>query len=257
MSKTYNKISAVLLAAGMAVIPSCSKNGAQSVQVSSSAAATAMPQQSPAETSAGESNTGSVPAPVFAYEGQLGVIAASKGTWFVEGDADMKYAVTDLDMNGRYEITAAKKDHFAMYEVKADSSGLDKVSAPFEEGSTGPFIEEEYKLRLNKDGAYVYVAREADDTDSAGETTTYYYIVSLSNGKITAEVIASEMKDADGNIRYGDDEFQISKEDFVQKTDTGLPAVEHIQKAYWGEASAVAGMNDAKALEAICFKLTK
>ncbi|MCR4776296.1 MAG: hypothetical protein K5869_07955 [Saccharofermentans sp.] len=253
MNKTYNKISAVLLAAGMMVIPSCSKKGPGPATVTSSvAAATA---QTPVETSAGESTSGtSALAPVFAYEGQLDAITAAKGTWYVEGDSDMKYAVTDLDMNGRYEITAAKKDHFAMYEVKADSSGIDKVEAPFEDGTQGPYIEAEYKLRMSKEGSYVYVARETDDTTSA--VTTYYYLVSLSNGKIKADVIATEIKE-DGNVRYGDDEYDITKEEFLQKTDTGLPSVEYVQKVAWGDAAAVSEMNDGKALQAICFKLTK
>ena len=254
MNKTYSRISAAMLAAGMLVIPSCSKKepAPASSQAAPTAAATT---PAPSETHNTEETT--LPAPVFAYTGQLDAIVKAKITWFAEGDSEMRYAVTDLDMNGRYEITAAKKTSFAMYEVTEDGSGIAKVEAPFEQGSTGPYMEEEYKLRISKEGAYVYVAREADDTDSAGETTTYYYLVSLYNGKITAEVIASEMKDSEGNVRYGDDEFQISKEDFKQKTDKGLPAVEHIQKVSWGSADAVSGMNDAKALEAICFKLTK
>lgn len=255
MNKTYSRISAAVLAAGMLVIPSCSKK--DPAPASSKAAPTAATTNAATPSEPQNTEEATLPAPVFAYTGQLDAIAKAKSTWFVEGDSEMRYAVTDLDMNGRYEITAAKKNSFAMYEVTADNSGVAKVEVPFEQGSTGPYMEDEYKLRISKEGAYVYVAREADDTDSAGETTTYYYLVSLYNGKITAEVIASEMKDSDGNVRYGDDEFQISKEDFKQKTDTGLPAVEHIQKVSWGSADEVSGMNDAKALEAICFKLTK
>ena len=253
MNKTYNKISAALLAAGMIVIPSCSKKEPEPAPASSSATSTAA--QTPSETTAEQGNAETtLPAPVFAYEGQLAVIAASKGTWYVEGDASMKYAVTDLDMNGRYEITAAKKDSFTMYEVTADNSGIAKVETPFEAGSQGPYIEEEYKLRKNSDGAYVYVAREIDEEISP--IVKYYYLVSLSEGKIKADLLATETMEAEGP-RYGDDEYDITKDEFKQKTDTGLPKVEHIQKVTWGDSSAVAGMNDAKALEAICFKLTK
>ena len=252
MSKTYNKISAALLAAGMVVIPSCSKKGPDPAPVASSAAISSA--AVPSETSADQGTGEKAPAPVFAYEGQLKVLAASKNIWYVEGDADMRYAITDLDMNGRYEITAAKKNHFAVYEVNADASGLDKVETPFEDGSSGPYIEEEYKLRMNKDGAYVYVARETDDSEAS--KTIYYYLLSLSNGKITSEMLATEIHE-DNDVRYGDDEYNITKEEFKQRTDTGLPPVEHIQKVSWGDASAVAGMNDAKSLEAICFKLTK
>lgn len=253
MNKTYNKISAALLAAGMIVIPSCSNKQPGPAPVSSSVATTSG--QTPSETSA-EQSTGetTLPSPVFAYEGQLSVIAASKSTWYAEGDADMKYAVTDLDMNGRYEITAAKKDSFTMYEVTADNSGLAKVETPFEAGSQGPYMEEEYKLRMNSDGVYVYVAREIDE--SISPIVKYYYLVSLSEGKIKADLLATETMEAEGP-RYGDDEYDITKDEFKQKTDTGLPKVEHIQKVTWGDANSVAGMSDAKALEAICFKLTK
>ena len=254
MKKTYSRISAVLLAAGMMVIPSCGKKSPEAAPVSSSAAVTA------AASSYDAQNTEKTdpPAPVLANSAQLEVIVKSKSTWYVDGDADMRYAVTDLDMNGRYEITAAKKNQsFAMFEVTEDGTGIAKVDAPFEHGSSGPYMEEEYRLRVNKEGAYVYVAREFDEAGDSGEKTTYYYLVSLSNGKLTAELLASEMLGDDGNVRYGDDEFAISKEDFKQKTDTGLPPVEHVLTVAWGDGNAVAGMNDAKALEAICFRQTK
>jgi len=41
MNKTYNKISAALLAAGMIVIPSCSKKGPEPAPVASSVATSA------------------------------------------------------------------------------------------------------------------------------------------------------------------------------------------------------------------------
>ncbi len=263
MIKTYNKISAALLAAVMIVIPSCSKKDPAPVSSSAAPSVASSDAKAPAETSA-EQSTGetTLPAPVFAYEGQLEVIASSKATWYVEGDADMKYAITDLDMNGRYEITAAKKNlSFNVYEVTADNSGIAKVSTPFEAGSPGPYMEEEYKLRMNSNGEYLYVAREYEDTMNEGEVTIYYYVVSLLNGQLRANQVATEIRTTDEsgnvNIRYGDDEFEITADEFKKKTDTGLPAVEHILKVSWGDGRTVAGLNDAKALESICFKLTK
>ena len=73
---------------------------------------------------------------------------------------------------------------------------------------------------------------------------------------LTSDMLATEIHEGE-EVRYGDDEFNITKEEFKQKTDKGLPAVEYIQKVSWGDASAVSGMNDGKALQAICFKLTK
>ena len=157
MNRSYSRISAAVLAAGMILIPSCSKKEPAPVvsQIAPTAAATNAAATS--ETQNTEEKT--LPAPVLAYTGQLETIAKAKSTWFAEGDAAMRYAVTDLDMNGRYEITAAKQNSFVMYEVTEDKSGLAKVEAPFEQGAPGPYIEEEYKLRMSKEGAYVYVAR--------------------------------------------------------------------------------------------------
>lgn len=264
MNKTLRLTTAVLLALGMTVLPSCGKKEPESQPAASSGAATAAASSTAANPAPAESvpESETMPAPVFAYTGQLEVIAANKSTWYKDGDADMRYAITDLDMNGRYEITAAKKNQsFTVYEVTADNSSIAKVNTPFEEGSAGPYMEDEYCLRMNSDGEYLYVAREYEESMNEGEKTIYYYVVSLHNGQIRANNIATEIRkvDADGNesVRYGDDEFEISVEDFKAKTDKGLPAIQHKQKVSWGDGNAVAGMNDAKALEAICFKLTK
>ena len=266
MNRSLRTIAAVLLSLGMLVLPSCGKKEPVTSPSVTSAAPAASSAASSAAPSASEpekpSESGTLPAPVFAYEGQLEVIAAAKSTWYVEGDGDMRYAITDLDMNGRYEITAAKKNKaFSIYEVTEDKSGVTKLKTPFEAGSPGPYMEEEYKLRMNSDGEYLYVAREYDDALNDGEETIYYYVMSLANGVLRANQVATEIRvtDENGNVtsRYGDDEFETSAEDFKVKTDTGLPKIEHIQKVSWGDDNSVAGMNDAKSLEAICFKLTK
>ena len=267
MKRPIRITTAVLLSLGMLVLPSCGKKEKETlptgtIPTSASKASSAASSDAKATDDTAPSESGTLPAPVFAYTGQLEVIAAAKSTWYVDGDGDMRYAITDLDMNGRYEITAAKKNKaFTMYEVSADNSGISKVRTPFEAGSPGPYMEEEYKLRMNSDGEYLYVAREYDDALNEGEETIYYYVVSLANGVLRANQVATEIRitDDSGNVtsRYGDDEFETSAEDFKVKTDTGLPKVEHIQKVSWGDGNSVAGMNDAKSLEAICFKLTK
>lgn len=262
MKNTYIRISAFMLAAGMVFIPSCSRKGPETSPVSSSVETTANVATAPAETPPVQTTEGSQPEPVFASSEQLGVIIAAKNQWFVEGDAQMKYAITDLDMNGRYEITAAKKNsYFAMYEVNADKSGVTKVTTTFEAGTPGPYMEEEYNLRVNSDGEYLYVAREYEDSLNEGETTIYYYVLSLKDGHLRANQIATEIRnvDADGNenVRYGDDEYEMSEAEFKAKTDKDLPAIQYTQKVVWGDGNSVAGINDAKALEGICFKLTK
>lgn len=266
MNRSLRITTAVLLSLGMLVLPSCGEKEPVTNPSVSSAATSASAAASSTASAASDlekpSESGTLPAPVFAYEGQLEVISSAKSTWYVEGDSEMKYAITDLDMNGRYEITAAKKNKsFTIYEVAADNSGITKLKTPFEAGSPGPYIEEEYKLRMNSDGEYLYVAREYDDALNEGEETIYYYVMSLANGVLRANQVATEIRvtDESGNVtsRYGDDEFETSKEDFNVKTDTGLPKVEHVLKVSWGDGNAVSGMNDAKSLEAICFKLTK
>ena len=253
MNDSYRRITAGLLAAGMIVIPSCGKKD-PAARSSSSAAET--PAVTASETDPGSSE--SLPAPVFANSAQLEVIFAAKSTWFVEGDNEMRYAITDLDMNGRYEITAAKKNSsFNMYEVTADNSGIAKVEDPFEDGSSGPYMEDEYNLRVSKNGTYVYVAREYDDSMAPDQEVTTYYLMSLSEGKLKAETIANMIKEADGSVRYGDDDFEMSAEEFKAKTDKDLPKIEHTLKVSWGDGKTVSGMNDAKSLEGICFKLTK
>lgn len=262
MKKAIKTITAVLLCTSMLAAGACGKKEPDASVTAAAASDTqAQTPAQPSETKAPGSSEEPV-APVFAYTGQLEAIAKAKSTWFVEGDADIRYAITDLDMNGRYEITAAKKNKvFNVYEVNADGSGIDKVTTTFEQGAPGPYMEDEYDLRVNSDGEYLYVAREYDDTSVSDEVTIYYYVMSLSNGKLRANQIATEIRttDASGKVssRYGDDEFEMTEDEFKQKTDTGLPKVEHIQKVKWGDADSVAGMNDAKALEAICFRLAK
>lgn len=264
MNRPIRTITAVLLCTGMIAVSSCGKKEtASSVTAASTPAAQAT--TSAAEASASETTASSEEpaAPVFAYTGQLEAIAKAKSTWYVEGDAEMRYAITDLDMNGRYEITAAKKNRrFNVYEVNADGSGIDKVATTFENGAPGPYMEDEYVLRQNSDGEYLYVAREYDDTSVSDEETIYYYVMSLANGKLRANQIATEIRMTDpstGSVssRYGDDEFEMSEKEFKEKTDTGLPKIVYRQKVSWGDGNSVAGMNDAKALEAICFKLVK
>lgn len=260
MKNTYIRLSAVLLAAGMVFIPSCGQKAKETSTASSSTVTAAA--KAPAETSSEQTTEGSQPEPVLASSEQLEVILAAKSQWFVEGDAQMKYAVTDLDMNGRYEITAAKQNqYFAMYEVNADNSGVTKVATTFESGAPGPYMEEEYNLRMNSDGEYLYVAREHEDSLNKGETIIYYYVLSLKDGQLRANMLATEIRtvDDDGNenVRYGDDEYELSEADFKAKTDKDLPSVKHTQKVVWGDGNTVSGMNDAKALEGICFKLTK
>lgn len=269
MNKTFRTMTAVLLCAGMLAASACSKKDEPApttppTAVPSAAAASEAPAASVAETSAASAPASSEEplAPVMAASGQLDAIFKAKATWYADGDAEMKYAITDLDMNGRYEITAAKKNKvFNVFEVKADGSGVDKVVTTFEAGAPGPYMEDEYDLRVNSNGEYLYVAREYDDTSVSDEVTIYYYVLSLSNGKLRANQIATEIRttDGSGNVssRYGDDEFEMTEKEFKEKTDTSLPKVEYKQKVSWGDGKVVAGMNDAKALEAICFRLVK
>jgi hypothetical protein len=266
MNKKIRTMTAVMLCSAMLAASACSKKeqpapAVQTTAAPSAAASSEAPSASGSDASAPSSSEEPL-APVMASSGQLDAIFKAKATWFVEGDAEMRYAITDLDMNGRYEITAAKKNKvFNVYEVNSDGSGIDKVTTTFEQGAPGPYMEDEYDLRINSNGEYLYVAREYDDATVENEVTIYYYVMSLSNGKLRANQIATEIRTTDesGKVssRYGDEEFEMTEKEFREKTETGLPKIEYKQKVSWTDGNAVAGMNDAKALEAICFKLVK
>ena len=258
MNKTIRMLTAAALSVCMLMTVSCSKKEPENTTALSSAAQTTA---APAKSSETEAPTSSEtdPVPVIADNEQLEILFKAKSTWYDASDPELEYSITDLDMNGLYEITSTKAGGiFTLWEVKADKSGVHIIEDDGNFGTTGPRMDSEYALRKNSKGAYEFVAREYDNLGSdEGTTYIYYYLLSLSDGKFKGDLIATEIHEEDGTIRYGDDEFQMTAEEFKSVTDTSLPKITCRMKINWGKGQTVAGMNSAKDLESICFKIEK
>lgn len=254
MSKTYNKILAAMLAAGMMVIPSCSKKESDNTTASSAAQTTAAPAVS-SETEAPAPSETSL-APVIADNEQLEIIFNNKAVWYEANEPERLYSITDLDMNGLYEISSSHNDTFYMYEVKADKSGIEMIDNDADYSCVS--MDKEFALRKNNSGAYEFISREFDDLGaSTGPTYVYYWRLSYSNRKLTGDLVATEIHEEDGRIWYGDEEFHMTPEEFKNVTETSLPKITCKMAISWVDGKTIAGMNDAKALEACCFKLIK
>ncbi|MCR5340791.1 MAG: hypothetical protein K6E60_05525 [Saccharofermentans sp.] len=254
MNYTYKKISAALLAAGMIVIPSCSKKEPDNT-TASSAVQTTTAASAGTETENPASSETSL-APVIADNEQLEIIFKNKAVWYEANEPERLYSITDLDMNGLYEITSSYKDTFFMYEVKADKSGVEMIDNDSDYSCVS--MDKEYALRMNKNGAYEFISREFDDLGaSTGPSYVYYWRLSYSDRKLTGDLVATEIHEEDGRIWYGDDEFHMTPEEFKNVTETSLPKITCKMTINWADGKTIAGMNDAKSLEAICFKLTK
>ena len=251
-------VMAAALSVCMFMSASCSKKEPENTTGSSSAAQTTAAPAKSSETEAPASSE-TDPVPVIADNEQLEIIFKAKSTWYDASDPELEYSITDLDMNGLYEITSTKAGGiFLMWEVKEDKSGIGILDDTPEFGTTGPRIDSEYALRKNNKGVYEFIAREYDNLGSdEGTTYIYYYRMSYSNRKLTSDLIATEIHEEDGTIRYGDDEFQMTAEEFKAVTDTSLPKITCRMKINWGKGQTVAGMNSAKDLESICFKIEK
>ena len=257
MNKTIRMITAAALSVCMLAAASCSKKEPEKTTAPSSAAqTTAAPGSSETEAPASSENA---PAPVIADNEQLEIIFKAKSTWFMAEDPEMLYTITDLDMNGLYEIISTKSGSCYIYEVKADKSGVQMADNDANYScASSSYLDTEFALRMNDKGAYEFIAREYDDLGSdAGPKYVYYWRLSYSNGKLSGDIVATEIHEEDGKVWYGDDEFHMTPEEFKSVTDTSLPKITGRMKINWAKGQAVAGINDAKGLESICFKTEK
>ena len=65
------------------------------------------------------------PAPAVDYDAQLAVLAANYALWVKNGEYDpYSYSVTDLDQNGRLEVTATEKDGVLCIRIADNGAGL-------------------------------------------------------------------------------------------------------------------------------------
>lgn len=257
MNKTIRMITAAILSLCMLAAASCSKKEPDNTPASSSAAqTTAAATTAPADTDApASSETG--PAPVIADNEQLEILFNAKKEWFSASDPELIYYITDLDMNGLYEISVSKMgESLDMYEVKADKSGVEMVDNPFSSDSS-PEMDEVYELRLNSQGKYEYIAREYDDALGPESIYIYYWKLSFSDGKLDGDIVASEIHESDGKVRYGDDEYEMTKDEFDKVTNTSLPKVTYRMRLAKADGKALGELTSAKDLEKICFKIEK
>ena len=258
MNKTIRMITAAILSLCMLSAASCSKKEPDNTPASSSAAqTTAAATTAPADTDAPDSSeTG--PAPVIADNEQLEILFNAKDHWFFSSDPEQTYYITDLDMNGLYEVSVSKKGQpLYMYEVKADKSGIEQVDIPFENESAGPEMDEVYELRLNSKGKYEFIAREYDDALGPESIYIYYWKLSFSDGKLNGDIVATEIHESDGKVRYGDDEYEMTKDEFDKVTNTSLPKVTYRMRLAKADGKALGELTSAKDLEKICFRIEK
>ena len=258
MNKTIRMITAATLSVCMLMAASCGKKEPENTPatISSAAQTTAAPANSSETDAPASSETD--PAPVIADNEQLEILFKAKDRWLLGGDPEQKYSITDLDMNGLYEVSVSKQGTpVYMFEVKADKSGVEQVEIPFENESAGPEMDEVYELRLNSKGNYEYIAREYDDALGPDTTYIYYWKLSYSNGKLSGEIVATEIHESDGKVRYGDDEFEMTKDEFNRVTNTALPKVTYRMRINRVEGKELGELKSAKDLEKICFKIEK
>lgn len=131
---------------------------------------------------------------------QIQLIASLLDTWYVEADSASlcRYAVTDLDHNGRLEVLTAKKNAAASYtdyeywEINEAFDGLERLSANCPDGlgpniwvrpdDTAPLLSAYYDAQT---GYYYYVFRV-----QAGSFRESVLALSLQNGTIHEELLA-------------------------------------------------------------------
>ena len=192
MNKTIRMITAAILSLCMLAAASCSKKEPDNTPASSSAAqTTAAATTAPADTDApASSETG--PAPVIADNEQLEILFNAKNQWFSSGDPEQNYFITDLDMNGLYEVSVSN-----------------------------------------------------------------YWKLSFSDGKLNGDIVATEIHESDGKVRYGDDEYEMTKDEFDKVTNTSLPKVTYRMRLAKADGKALGELTSAKDLEKICFKIEK
>ncbi len=131
----------------------------------------------------------------------LGVISDNSEQWVLSSTEDIStfaYAVTDLDLNGRPEIIASRNSGFEdttftdYYEVSEDGESLVKCEHIVEgESEADIAFETDYCYFDKKADRYYYVFTN-HEVMSIRETYNHKVAVSLSEGKVTETIIATE-----------------------------------------------------------------
>lgn len=163
---------------------------------------------------------------------QLEIIAQNRDSWAADleyANEIYKYAVADLDRNGRLEIIVSDHGGTGQYtysrffEVTENFDGLKECETDFMEGDSQPDIifETQLKTYIDENGGFHYVLRDSLK-NGAAEYYENYRALMLKDGKIKTAPIAYKSvlydpqnvscTDADGN--------EISMEDYDSAPDT-------------------------------------
>lgn len=190
--------------------------------------------------------------PVIQTE-QLMVIAANKEVWMPNPEYAndiSRYAITDLDWNGRYEIIVCNHGGTGQYtysrffEVNENLDGLTVCETDFVEGDSEPdlIFETQLNTYIDTNGAYHYAVYDSLK-NGAAEYYENYRALTLKDGKITTVPIAykSTLYEAE-NISFTDAEGnEISEEDYKSAADRYFAGYQKTVTALgWQEVSELA-----------------
>lgn len=169
-------------------------------------------------------------------DAQLGIMADNMDMWF--GNPDYAndlycYAVTDLDVNGRYELIVANcggtgnytYSHF--FEVNKSYDGLTECETNFVEGDSQPDIIEDFiTVYVDEEGVFHYIFNDYLRLGAA-ENYLITSAITLQNGKITSEPLR-RMKtiydeEKGGIITYADGAGnEITGQDYINTVENAF-----------------------------------
>lgn len=187
---------------------------------------------------------------------QLDIIADNIDLWRMEeyeGELN-RYAITDLDQNGRLEIIASNAAGSGLYtwssfyEVNETRDGLTELATNFGEGESQPDMIIDEAVCYYQDGVYYYIV---SDTLRNGFAENYFILTSLAlkDGTIertwlgtrsmiydpTEESEKEEAEEPEPTITYMDGNYEEITEEAFFDTDRLFPAAEK-RTAHFGWA---------------------
>ncbi len=170
---------------------------------------------------------------------QMQVMAENKDMWMIEpeyANEVYQYTVIDLDRNGRFELIVSHMGGTGIYtysrffQINDSYDGLEECETDFIEGQSQPdLMTNEWKLCMDDStGQFYYVVNDVL-RNGAAEQYESIQVLSLKNGKVSVETLASRAtiygengsekicKDAEGVI-ISEEEYEAYVENYF---DTG------------------------------------
>lgn len=187
---------------------------------------------------------------------QLGVMVENAPKWRVAGDddeekANIVYAVTDLDHNGRLEIMALKNDWEGMepddyflqrcYEVNSSEDGITAIETDqIQEISLGETMEMlDTAYYDSKTGEYHYVmgswlTEEEMLSDESGDYYKNIIALTLKNEQITSDTLAYQMQNKNQSGKMQSRFYQV-RDTGQTEIDASLYSVEGLGDAVYSD----------------------